>query len=202
MKLIFNSSMLLILFVFLVVGTAYGNLASNSNQVGINCKVDKYVKIQCDDIEEDAWIDYDAPEWLSLKNRLRWSRDKSSTNGEGSPFTGQGGEVKWARQEVTVRSNTFFRIRAEASYPAHSDSKSVLHNKWGKPKTFYSYLLPICGPIGFARKIIPGENSAYLPGVWGTTKYILASKIAMPEEFWRVEAGHYVGKITLTVESF
>ena len=205
MKVIIKSSILLLLFVFLAVGPAYSALDSSNNEVNINCRVDKYVKLHCNDIEEDAWIDYGAPEWEPLWFRLWRSKDKSSTNGEGSSFTGQGGEVKWARQEVVVRSNTPFRIRAQASYPVHSDNNSTLHNKWGRPKTFYGYLFPVsfCGhDFQVPGKIIPGRKSACLPGGYGTTKYVLASKIAMPEEFWQVEAGQYIGNITLTVEAF
>jgi hypothetical protein len=203
MKQFLKNSSLVILILLLTAGTVSANLASSGNRVDVNCTIDRYAEINTADIRADAWIDYDAPEWESLWLRLWRSKDKSSTNGEGSSFTGKGGEVKWARQEIVVNSNTPFKIRAKASYPVHSDNQSTLNSKYGKPSTFYSYLFPVslCGKqkLQVPGKIIPGQKSAFLPGKYGTTKYVLASKVAMPEEFWQVKAGQYVGNVTLTV---
>ncbi|MGM0501982.1 MAG: hypothetical protein ACQERJ_05600, partial [Bacillota bacterium] len=118
-------------------------------------------------------------------------------------FTGQGGEVKWARQEVMIKSNTPFKILASAEYPAHTETGAVLDNGWfGRPQTFYSYLLPI-GNYGIPGVIIPNRNPVQLIGRCsnGTRKYVLASKVKMPQEFWRVQSGRYLGSITLTVQA-
>jgi len=204
MKQFLKNSSLVILIILLTTGTVSANLASSGNRVDVNCTIDRYAEIKTADIKADAWIDYDAPENEPLWLRLWRAKDKSSTNGEGSSFTGKGGEVKWARQEIVVNSNTPFKIRAKASYPVHSDNQSTLNSEDGRPSTFYSYLFPVSllgHKFQLPGKIIPGQKSAFLPGKYGTTKYVLASKVAMPEEFWRVKAGQYVGQVTLTVEA-
>ncbi|MGM0370102.1 MAG: hypothetical protein ACQEP9_06770 [Bacillota bacterium] len=211
MEQFLKNSSLVLLIILLTAGTVSANLASNSNQVDVNCKIDKHVEINCEDIEEDDWVKFDEPHDDSVDSLMyRLLRNQDTTSGAGSSFTGKGGEVKWARQEITVKTNTPFYISASADYPKHSgDNNSTLNSEYGKPSTFYSYIVPKKFGLGcfefeidFPVQIVPGESPRKLKqNTTGTRKYILASKVAMPEEFWEVKSGKYVGNVTFTVQA-
>ncbi len=186
---------------FLLITTsalAYEDLAGKLiDSIDVTIHVDPYAQVEGGNINSDDWIEFEGPKEDSIIDRLNENDDLSPTTGEGFHFSGKGGEVRWARNDLMIGANVPFSIHASATYPKDSEGNLMVADN--EDRVFYSYLVSqdTMTSIG----MITPSNDIFLTGFSVNCKkrFILASKVMMPDDFWQVKSGSYVGTVTFTV---
>lgn len=191
--------MLLLTLVFVPFSVSASDFPSKD--IDVNLTVKPYAQIEADHIGDTDWIEFSEPKDESLGNRLAElsnnDEDLSPTTEEGAHFSGRGGETRWARKKITIGANVPVTINASATYPVDDNGNLMVSDS--ASRVFYTYLISQ-DPVTTMGPIVPGQESFITSFNTNYEKeFVLASKFVMPEEFWNVEAGTYMGTVTFTV---